>query len=69
MTMTFQFCEMRADEEAATAKAATLDNVRERALRSESAWREMGNRLRAVQAQRRKNEQERASAPIPSIGD
>jgi hypothetical protein len=66
MTMTFQFCEMRADEEAAAAKAATLDNVRDRALRSEAAWREMGNRLRAVQAQRRKNEQERADAAVRS---
>jgi hypothetical protein len=62
MTMTFEFCEQRAREAATAAKEATLDNVRERSLRSEAAWRTMGTRLRAVQAQRLKASEKRAEA-------
>lgn len=35
----------RADEARAQAEMATLDNVRERCLRSEAAWREMAARV------------------------
>ena len=35
----------RADQARAEADAATLENVRERCLRSESAWREMAARV------------------------
>jgi hypothetical protein len=35
----------RADEARAEADAATLENVRERCLRSESAWMEMAARV------------------------
>ena len=35
---------LRADESEAEAAAATLDNVRDRALRSEAAWRTMAER-------------------------
>jgi hypothetical protein len=35
----------RAEEARAAAEAATLENVRERCLRSEAAWREMAARV------------------------
>ena len=35
---------VRADEAHAEAQAATLDNVRERCLRAEAAWRQMAAR-------------------------
>ena len=41
MSTTYEFYDARAKEAAAEAAVATLDNVRERALRSESAWRGM----------------------------
>lgn len=60
--LTFEFCETRAHEAATAAKDATLDNVRDRSLRSEAAWRAMGTRLRAVQAKRKAISQERTAA-------
>jgi len=44
-----EFFEERAEEAADEARNATLANVRERALRSEAAWREMANRAIAVE--------------------
>ena len=46
------FYEERAEEAAEEARKATLVNVRERALRSEAAWREMANRAIAVEDER-----------------
>lgn len=44
MTLTIAFCEARAREAEAEAAHATLDNVRERALRSQAAWQAMADR-------------------------
>ncbi|WP_068071794.1 hypothetical protein [Novosphingobium lentum] len=52
MSQTFEFYTARADEAAAEATAAKLDNVRDRALRSEAAWRQMADRVRRVEAHR-----------------
>ena len=42
----------RADQARADADAATLENVRERCLRSEIAWREMAARVERTEAMR-----------------
>lgn len=57
MAQTYEFYDERAKESAAEATAAVLDNVRDRALRSEKAWRAM-----ADQAQRSAKEREKAEA-------
>lgn len=44
-----EFYEERAEEAADEARKATLANVRDRALRSEAAWREMAHRAIAVE--------------------
>lgn len=44
----------RAKEARATARAATLDNVRERWLRSEASWREMAARSALAEKMRAK---------------
>jgi len=43
---------VRAAEARAEAEAATLDNVRERCLRSEKAWAEMAARAKRTEAMR-----------------
>jgi len=63
MVLTFEFCDARACEAAAAAKDTSLDNVRERSLRSEAAWRAMATRLRGVQAQRKAVARDRADDP------
>lgn len=45
MSATSDFYIARADECAREAAATMLDNVRERYLRSETAWRQMADRL------------------------
>lgn len=62
MSQSFEFYIERADEAAAEARLALLDNVRERALRSEAAWRQMAERLLRVEEQRRVAETSRAAA-------
>ncbi len=52
MSVNREFYLARADECAVEAASARLENVRERALRSEAAWREMAERMRRVEAQR-----------------
>lgn len=52
MSQNFEFYNTRAKEAATEAKAATLDNVRERALRSETAWREMADRAKQMEEDR-----------------
>ncbi|GAA4643029.1 hypothetical protein GCM10023115_09890 [Pontixanthobacter gangjinensis] len=52
MSQNFEFYNTRAKEAAAEAKAAKLDNVRERALRSETAWREMADRAKQMEEDR-----------------
>ncbi len=57
MAQTYEFYDERAKESAVEATSAVLENVRERALRSEKAWRAM-----ADQALRHAREREKAEA-------
>lgn len=61
MSQTFEFYDARARESAAEAQAASLDNVRERALRSEATWRALADQARAVAVERAKAEHEKAA--------
>jgi len=47
-----EFYEERANAAAEEARDATLENVRQRALRSEAAWRGMADRANAVEQAR-----------------
>lgn len=60
MSQTFEFYDARAKEAAADADRADLDNVRERALRSERTWRGLAEQARKVAVDREKAERERA---------
>lgn len=53
MSMTLEHCEARALDAAVAAAEAGLDNVRERALRSEAAWRAMAEQIKSVDAGRK----------------
>jgi hypothetical protein len=53
MSQTLDLYLARADEAASEAKVATLDNVRDRCLRSEAAWREMADRQNRIERLRR----------------
>ncbi|MGV2497303.1 hypothetical protein [Pelagerythrobacter aerophilus] len=61
MSQTFEFYDARAKESAAEAKAAVLENVRERARRSEATWRALADQARAVAEERAKVEQQKAA--------
>jgi hypothetical protein len=52
----------RAAEARAEAEAATLDNVRDRCLRSEAAWSEMAARAARTQKMRAQQAEEKAAA-------
>ncbi|GAA4043173.1 hypothetical protein [Parerythrobacter jejuensis] len=54
MSQTFEFYDARAKEAAAEAGKAKLDNVRERALRSEATWRSLADQARRVADERAK---------------
>ncbi len=54
MFQKYEFLLARADEAASEAKAAALDNVKQRALRSEAAWRAMAERTRKIEREREK---------------
>lgn len=60
MTQTYEFCRERADEAAALADQATLDNVRERELRSERTWRGLAEHALKTMEERAKAERQRA---------
>jgi len=60
MSQTFEFFDARAREAAADAEDATLDRVRERALRSEAAWRQMAIRAQVIEGERAKAAEARA---------
>jgi len=55
-----QFYLMRAEESARDAASAELDNVRERCLRAERAWRAMADRSERNEAQREQQAREKA---------
>ena len=52
MSATSDFYQARAAESALEAEKALLDNVRNRALRSEAAWRAMADRLTRAETMR-----------------
>lgn len=57
---TYKFYCERAEAAAIAAKNATLENVRERELRSEKTWRGLADRARAIGKQRERVEREKA---------
>lgn len=59
MTQSYEFLIARADEAATEAEEASLDNVRQRARRSEAAWREIADRTLKTERAREKARQER----------
>ncbi|MBO9602639.1 MAG: hypothetical protein J7496_09060 [Novosphingobium sp.] len=69
MSFTYEFCVTRAREEAAAAERATLDNVRDRALRSEAAWLQMAQRERLVQTARDKAKRDKEAALLACPGE
>lgn len=60
MAQTYEFYNERADESAALADRATLDNVRERELRSEKTWRGLAEQARRTAEERVKADLVRA---------
>ncbi len=60
MAQSYEFYCERADEAAALAAKATLDNVRERELRSEKTWRGLAEQARKTVAEREKADLARA---------
>jgi hypothetical protein len=60
MAQTYEFYSERADEAAALAEKATLDNVRERELRSEKTWRGLAEQARKTAEERVKVDAMRA---------
>lgn len=60
MAQTYEFYNERADEAAALAAKATLENVRERELRSEKTWRGLAEHARRTIEEREKAERVRA---------
>ena len=61
MSQTFEFYDARANEAAAEADAATLDNVRDRNLRAAKTWRALADHARKVMIDRVKAEGVRAA--------
>ncbi|GGC31841.1 hypothetical protein GCM10011371_19120 [Novosphingobium marinum] len=59
MAQTIEFYDQRAAEARAEAEAATLANVRDRALRSAKSWQELADQARYVAKEREKYERER----------
>ena len=62
MSTQLQFYVARAEQARADADAATLDNVRDRCLRSEAAWALLAERAARTEQKRTDNAQ-----PIPII--
>ncbi|WP_338466209.1 hypothetical protein RXV95_11595 [Novosphingobium sp. ZN18A2] len=54
MALSYEFLQARAEESAREAETAQLGNIKERALRSEAAWREMANRALQIAREREK---------------
>lgn len=67
MSQTFEFYDARAKEAAAEADAAVLDNVRERARRSEATWRALAEQARAVAEERARVEQDKAARRAETV--
>ncbi len=69
MAQTYEFYCERADEAAALADAATLDNVRDRELRSEKTWRGLAEQARKTAEERVKADQVRADKRASEAAD
>jgi hypothetical protein len=72
MAQTYEFYAERARESAAEANVAKLDNVRERALRSEATWRGLADQAQRVAEERVKVERlrtERRDAEAEAMAD
>jgi hypothetical protein len=72
MAQTYEFYCERADEAAALAEKATLENVRERELRSEKTWRGLAEHARRTVEERAKADKlrtERRAAEAFGIAD
>ena len=67
MALSYEFLVERAEQAAKEAAGALLDNVRERALRSEKAWRAMADQLREVAEGRERTRLERLAASLDSV--
>jgi len=61
MSLSLEFCEMRAGECADAAAGAALGNVRDRELRSEAAWRALATQIKAVRDGRKAIEEARTA--------
>lgn len=62
MALSYEFLIQRAEQAAQEAAGSLLDNVRERALRSEAAWRTMANQVLEVARNRELAQQEKLVA-------
>lgn len=62
MALSYEFLIERAEQAAQEAACSVLENVRERALRSETAWRTMANQVLDVARNRELSAQERLVA-------
>lgn len=61
MSQSYEFYAERAQEAAAEAAQATLDNVRERNLRAEQTWKALAHQAHKVKADRIKAEETKAA--------
>lgn len=61
MSQGYEFYNARADESAKEARSATLDKVRERALRAEKTWRGLAQQAHDVSTQRAAIERSKAA--------
>ncbi len=68
MSLTYTFLIARAEEAARDADNAVLDNVRERAMRSEAAWRDMADRALQVEQDREEAKRQRELRPVELAG-
>ncbi len=59
MALSYEFLIARAEQAASEAACALLENVRERSLRSEAAWRTMADQVFEVARNRELAQQER----------
>ena len=68
MNSSTSFLIARAEEAARDADNAVLDNVRERAMRSEAAWRDMADRALQVEQDREEAKRQRELRPVELAG-
>lgn len=64
MALTYEFLVARAEQAAQEASGASLENVRDRALRSEAAWRTMANQVLKAAHERERALQAKAALAL-----